>query len=722
MLNQQVGVRLQKIQYAFNAIQGWRQKLSGCRLCRNLAMALFLSVLAIEFVLFIPSYINYENNLKSERSQKALQAFQIIVSGHVADNPMYRRDVLRKGGLRGITLFEDTVPQALDGLLAGQENDLQEPGDQFFEVSWLPEATGLGEPINVRVDASELGESLLLFAFRIFGLTLVIALFVTFSTLFVFYKMVLSGLLALRYRIRLASQHTDKTLQYTDTSSVRPDELGDVERALNSLLELIATQMGSMKTLNSELDERVKTRTAQLADSNKKLKDEIKERQRYEQELIRKNWFDQLTGLPNRALFEERVNSQFFGSKKQQKKGVVMMLGLKNFGELNAQAGHQMGDKVLKMVASSLQAQFTEPCTIARLAGDVFAVHVPFDYEADAAEVDAEIQKIYLLEKTSIRAGDKQFQVTMSKGVTLYPEDGNDSESLLKNAELAMKRAKQQPETKLCFFSKDLEARLAFHRQLTADIDTAIEKKEFQLYFQPQLSREGDTVGFEALIRWHHKARGFISPADFIPCAEEAGQIVAIGDLVLEQAFQQLFRWHLIGKTWRLAVNLSTRQITDSTFLEKVSSLMILYPFDPTFLEFEITETALMKNIDEAHHVLLQLRDKGIQLAIDDFGTGYSSLSYLKTLPVDRIKIDKVFVDGIPDVEADMTLCITIINLAHNLGFTVIAEGVETDVQAQWLIEHQCDELQGFYFGRPVPIHSIEIHRQFNPQTNDKRV
>lgn len=713
---QQAGAGIFKIQRFIKSVPyGW-QRLSECRLCRNLAIALFVSVLTIEIIIFIPSYIKHEDNLKAERSQQALQAFQIIVSGYIGDPDtetlMYTRKTLRHAGLLGINKTSDSgnnLSRRLNTLWSGQINDLREPGDQIFEVRWSSRDTGLDVPVDARINAAGLPEALLLFAGRIMGLTLVIALFVTLSTLLVFYKMVLAGLLALRYRIALASKHSDKTRQYTK-ASFRPDELGDVERALNSLLELIATQMGSLKSLNAELDKRVKKRTSQLTKINQKLQAEIKERKHYEQELIRKNWFDELTGLPNRALFEERLISQLLRSKKHQKSGVIMLLGIDNFSELNGQFGHSTGDQVLKNVSNILQANFPEPDMVARWAGDIFAIHVPLDNTADTIGINNEIQKIQGIQKKDIRIDDRLIRISISTGITLYPDDGLDKTALLKNAELAMRRAKQLPETRLYLFSKDLEERLAFHRLLIADLEKAIAQKAFQLYFQPQQNSSGNTIGFEALIRWFHAERGFVSPAEFIPCAEEAGLISAIGDLVLEKSLQQLCQWQSEAKPWRLAVNISARQLTDKAFPEKVEQWLSRYPVDTHYLEFEITETALMENIDEARQALLRFKEKGIQLAIDDFGTGYSSLAYLKTLPVDRIKIDKAFVDGITDLEADRTLCITMINLAHNLGFKVIAEGVETGAQARWLIKNRCDELQGFYFGRPSPIDDIQAH------------
>ncbi len=688
-------------------LSGWWRAFVACRLCRRLTLALFSSVLFIEFIILVPSYLNYEGELKQQRVTVALQVLRFYVSGY--SGLVQHADILQEFEAAGLLSIKRTGSSPdnteigsdpISTLIYSMEDHWNQSDSQAMVVTWTAAQTGLPYAVNARISSKGVSSTMVGYVLRITGLSLFIAFFVTCCTQVVFHRMVLATLLELRLRMQLAGYSSDNPLQFVKGTQ-RNDELGDVERSFNTLLQLISDQLKSLSTLNGELNQRVLQRTLELEETNKQLSIEIKERKTYEQELIKRNWYDPLTDLPNRALFEEHLGRSLLQSANQLSTGAIIILGLDNFRLLNVEVGHRNGDQIIKAYASTLCEHFREPATVARLGGDIFALHIP-DTSGDQGTINQAVQKIQTLDEQGVAIAGDTHKLLSSIGVALYPIDGNDKVTLLKHAELAMQRAKQMPSGRLCFFSTELEDNFVKHRQMISNLREGIAGQEFFLCFQAQFDASGSRIGYEALIRWRRKDGTLISPAEFIPYAEEAGLIIAIGNIVLDLALHQLSLWQGSGKHFRIAVNLSAQQLMDEGLPTRVNAMIKRYGVNPQYLEFEITETAFMENLEQACHLLCQLRELGIQLAIDDFGTGYSSLSYLKKLPVDRIKIDRAFVEGIPGVLADVTMCKTIIDLAHNLGFKVVAEGVETQTQAQWLIDQGCDEMQGFLFGRPL--------------------
>lgn len=587
----------------------WARELAGCRLCRNLTLAAFAAILAIEVAILIPSYRNYEEDLLSERVDVASQA--IITFLKHSRSREITTDALEllidSSPLTGVSLRRDGIeyeageairmPHPADGLLRSAPRTPQ----GTIDLSWGADPLLSDYEVLARVDVSDVSSELIAFVFRILGLSLLIAVFVTAVTMFVVDRMMLSPLLRLRDRISRAGEDAEHPLKYL-TPTGRCDEFGEVEGVFNGMLKQNAAYLSRLKLLNRELDQLLAERTRTL--------------RRTEQELEIRTLYDQLTGLANRSLFEEQVDRHFSDPDNGGGEEAVLVLGLNDFQTLNGL-------------------------------------------------------------------------------------DGQDARTLLSHAEIAMHRAKKSPSQRVQFFASEFGDQVLHRQELIHSLKAAIENRQLQLYFQPQCDRLRRNTGYEALLRWHHPTLGPVSPAEFIPLAEETGLIVKIGDWVLEQAVATLKGWSEQGFTGRMAVNVSALQLHDPGFADRIAVSLRDKGVSARQLELEITETALMQDIELAMATLNRFRELDLTLAVDDFGTGYSSLAYLKALPVSRIKIDRTFVTGLPDNEQDEALCRTIINMAHTMGCEVIAEGVETEAQASWLALAGCDELQGYLLGKP---------------------
>ena len=395
-------------------------------------------------------------------------------------------------------------------------------------------------------------------------------------------------------------------------------------------------------------------------------------------------------------------------ARDKQQGVAVLCLGLDDFKNINEQHNYQIGDWLLQGVARRLRVHGEREGCLARLGGDQFViVKSGIEEPEQAAELAQNIldslkepmvmAKTYSSELFSVR-------LHATIGITLYPDDGDSTESLLQQAEQTMQLAKKGARNRYQFFIASIDLEIRRRRRLKKELKDAISNNQLHLVYQQQIDYSSkEVIGVEALLRWTHPELGMIPPDVFIPLAEQSSNIIELGAWVLDQACQQLREWHAEGKTsLRMAVNLSAAQLHHSDLLRQVKEKLVLYNLQPDSLELEVTETGLMEDIKAAARNLRGLRSMGVRVAIDDFGTGYSSLSYLKTLPLDKIKIDKSFVQDVFDSEDNATIVKTIIQLSKNLGMQVIAEGVETLEQERFLIALGCDEGQGYWYGKPV--------------------
>jgi diguanylate cyclase (GGDEF)-like protein/PAS domain S-box-containing protein len=413
--------------------------------------------------------------------------------------------------------------------------------------------------------------------------------------------------------------------------------------------------------------------------------------------------FDALTGLPNRALLADRFSQMIAQARRHAGTLGALFIDLDEFKMVNDTLGHAGGDELLKEVAVRLQACVRAGDTVARISGDEFAVVLADLARAEDAAIVA--QKIIERLAAAVEIHGQEVFVTASVGIALFPTDGDDAEGLIGAADAAMYRAKESGRNAFQFFTAEINQRSRARAQLGHELRRALEREEFALAYQPKIRlADGEICGAEALLRWRHPERGIVSPAEFIPVLEETGLIVPAGEWVLRRACLDMRAWREAGlASGAVAVNLSARQFRLPDLDQRIKALVAEVGLDPRLLELEITESQLMQDPNHAIRVMRSLRDAGISIAIDDFGTGYSSLAYLTRFPLASLKIDRSFVSDVKKDAQDATIVRTIIEMAHTLGFTVVAEGIENEYQAQYLRSHGCEQGQGFLFARPMP-------------------
>ncbi|HET6719532.1 MAG TPA: EAL domain-containing protein, partial [Rhodocyclaceae bacterium] len=412
---------------------------------------------------------------------------------------------------------------------------------------------------------------------------------------------------------------------------------------------------------------------------------------------------DPLTGLPNRLLLEDRLDSAVQRAKRERSSLALLFIDLDRFKNINDTLGHHVGDVVLCEAARRFTGAVREADTVARLGGDEFIIVLENIHEPAAASRVAE--KILVALHQAIVIAGQEFFIGASIGIGVYPQDGDNPADLLKHADAAMYRAKEHGRNTFEFFSSEIAAHSLERFKLEADIRYAVEREQLMVYFQPQFSlHDGRLVGAEALVRWLHPERGMVSPGQFIPIAEESGVIVAMGEWILRRACRDWAAWHARGlRPGVLAVNVSGIEFRRGRVQESVAATLAETRLPAELLELEITESSIMNQADNSIRALQALREMGLLLAIDDFGTGYSSLAYLKRLPLSKLKVDQSFVRGLPDGAEDAAITRAIIALARSLGLTTMAEGVETEAQRDFLSAAGCDEMQGYLLGRPMP-------------------
>ena len=429
---------------------------------------------------------------------------------------------------------------------------------------------------------------------------------------------------------------------------------------------------------------------------------DITERVRTQDELQFMAQHDALTALPNRSLFMDHLSHALARAKRNNELVAVFFMDLDRFKNINDTFGHETGDKLLQLIADILANEIRGSDTIARLGGDEFAVIL--EDITDTNDVILSADKILELLTRPFIIDDQEFYGTTSIGISLYPDDAADAQTLLKNADAAMYHAKAEGRNNYKFYSKELSARAYEHLNIENNLRRAIERNEFFLVYQPQIDLQTNRlIAIEALIRWEHPELGQVLPSKFIPIAEETGLIVALGKWVLHTACSQVRDWQLQGlPVVPVTVNLSARQFVDGALMNVVSQTLSDCELSPSLLEVEITEGVMIQNPEKASASLEELSNRGIRIAIDDFGTGYSSLSYLKRYPIDTLKIDQSFVRDITSDPNDLSIVIAIIAMAHSMGLRVIAEGVETNEQLDILNSHKCDCVQGYLFSKPL--------------------
>jgi len=418
---------------------------------------------------------------------------------------------------------------------------------------------------------------------------------------------------------------------------------------------------------------------------------------------------DVLTDLPNRTLLQDRLSQAIELARRQGRQLAVMFLDLDQFKHINDSLGHAVGDQLLRSVAKRLVACVRQSDTISRQGGDEFVLLLPSIEQAEDAALSA--QKMLAALALPHRIDWYDLHIGVSIGISIYPNDGRDAETLIKSADIAMYYAKENGRNNYQFFEQDMNVLAVQRQSVEASLRRALERQEFVLYYQPKINlHSGTIVGVEALIRWQHPQRGLLPPAQFVPIAEDCGLILPIGRWVLRAACLQARAWLQAGlPPITIAVNTSALEFRAKDFLENIRATLDETHLEPRYLELELTESVLMRDAESTDVMLHALADLGVKLAVDDFGTGYSSLSYLRKFPIDTLKIDQSFVNRISSNPEDAAIVSAVIGMGKSLKQSVIAEGVETAEQYAFLRAEQCDEGQGYYFGRPVAAEALAV-------------
>jgi diguanylate cyclase (GGDEF)-like protein len=486
----------------------------------------------------------------------------------------------------------------------------------------------------------------------------------------------------------------------------KPFDLRQVDAVVRRALDHRSLRLAK-RQYECQLEQMVEQRTSELTKTTKALQEEITERNKAEEKVNYLAYYDGLTSLPNRVLFRDRLEQALSTTHRDENNLAVVFLSPDRIKKINSTFGRSIAERLVCSVSEKLRISLREADTLAYGGRDEFAIILPqLRGTEEAVEIVCRLQATL---EPHFKIDNHEFYLTSSIGISMYPHDGPNAETLMKNAGAALERAREQGGNNYQFYTADLNLKALKHLAMENDLRRALERDELFLCYQPKVdTTTWEILGVEALIRWQHPTLGCVSPADFIPLAEDSGLIVPIGEWTLKVGCAQLKAWHELGFALSLAVNLSPRQFEQDNLLGKVIDTLNGTGLDPNYLELEVTEGSLMTNSAEAANTLGQLRDLGVKVSIDDFGTGFSSLAYLKRLPIDALKIDKSFVNDATTNPDDASLVMAIITLAHNLRLKVIAEGVETQEQLRFLHLLRCDQVQGFLFSKPLPAAEFE--------------
>jgi diguanylate cyclase (GGDEF)-like protein len=427
-----------------------------------------------------------------------------------------------------------------------------------------------------------------------------------------------------------------------------------------------------------------------------------------QEELTHNLRHDYLTSLPNRLLLNDRLEQGLKHSKRDVKQIAIMFIDVDRFKSINDSLGHDIGDILLKDIAKRLKDSIRESDTVARFGGDEFVVLI--DDIKNIHDIIKVIDKIQESLKKKLILDETEHEVTISMGISVFPNDGDSVQTLLKNADIAMYRAKEDLGNSYRFFTNTMNEEIQNQITLEKELIHAVENNEFVLYYQPIVeSKSAEIVGVEALIRWNHPTRGLIFPDEFIGIAEQSNVIIRIGQWVVKEAMGQMKEWKSKGYELRkMSINIAVKQLENKGFVERLKNMLEETSCSPIWIEIEIIERFAMQDIEKSINILNEIRKLGIEVAIDDFGTGHSSMAYLKQLPITKLKIDRAFVKDVLDSPKDKAIAESILSLGSGLGLKVLAEGIETQEQREFFTYHNCQQMQGYFFSKPLPTEQIE--------------
>ena len=578
----------------------------------------------------------------------------------------------------------------------------------FTQIIYENEQIGV---VYLRSDMEAVHERLNWFL-GIVALVLVASLLVTFLLSAQLQRIITDPLLRLSAIARQVSTEKNYAVRVIGNGK---DELGNLITDFNTMLDEIQLRDNELRENRLQLEERVTQRTRELEIANQQLELSKEQAESVASRMKYHAHHDALTGLPNRILLNDRITSELAHARRQQTNAALLFLDLDRFKIINDSLGHAVGDQLLRVISRRLDNCVRDEDTVARLGGDEFMILLPrISGSADAGRIAKKVIECLV---DPISCNGHELHITTSIGISIYPYDGTDAETLIKHADISMYRAKELGRNKAVYYTAEMNAGSRKQLAMETNLRKALEKDQLKLFYQPKIDISSNTiVGVEALLRWEHPTMGFISPLDFIPVAEDTGLIVPIGEWVLHTAFRQLRQWHSAGFTdLTVAVNLSSAQLSRTGFEDVVAQALGESGLDASMTELEITENVAMENIDSAINILDKLKCMGVSVAMDDFGTGYSSLSYLRRLPIDIVKIDKSFVREIPDSAEDVTIAQAIIDMAQSLNLSLVVEGVENVRQLNFFRQQGVNIVQGYLFSKPVE--ASELLKMLESQT-----
>lgn len=663
----------------------WRSKISW-----KVAISVFATITLLQIAILFISALSLQQQKLSELQEKSRVAIVAAMHAGAQQNQMPFSDeeiqkLFANTPILGIAVYGQNMQRlgykGIQTVLVPTTGDTvsthRSADGKTFEAIYTPqELNGSPYYIVARSNSAHIKRDMLYHVMKSFIAVMMVSTFVTIVLMLALGRWLIEPLLYLDTSLRRALANPESPPSMSSIYNTREDEIGSVINMSQRLIKQNAKNIREVKG-------------------------------RAEDQIHKMAYFDTLTGLPNRTNFLEKL-TQFtqrteLSPYKQNIRYAVLALDLDHFKDINDSMGNNVGDAILKAVGQRLHSSLPETAVVARNSEDEFCVAMPLVGNMKTAlQVGEKVQSV--IRSIPITVFNENFQIRASLGVSTFPDDSNDPAQVLKNADVALNRAKEDGRDQLREYSKDFEKVVQERFQMLRDLRNAMDQNELLLHFQPQFDlKTGQIIGAEALLRWFTDEGKFVSPADFIPIAEQSGLIVPIGEMVMRESFRVAKKCEDMGKPIRIAINVSGAQFHQSDLVAFTAQLLEETGVAPQHIELEVTESVFMDDLNHAVDVLQKLHALGVELAIDDFGTGYSSLSYLRKFPIDRLKIDQSFIrDALNDAN-DASITKTIIALGHSLNLKVIAEGVETKEHEIFLIEQNCDEVQGFRYSRPVP-------------------
>ena len=656
-------------------------------------MSVFLTILVVQCGILIFTFKQQEAMLLSDLRElgRSIIAPSIVNAPDILTSPITTEQAERMTAttvVKGMTVYSldlrllGSYGQPVSMVMLDDESAFRtyRSGDSY-EVVFRSNELRRPYMVVAKLDAQKVAPALIDYIKQTLAIMLLMSAFVTVVLMISLSKWLLEPILFMRDNLISAAENPESP-EIKENPFNPQDEIGG---AISMAQTLIQQNADNIKQIKSAAEDKIH----KLA------------------------YYDTLTGLPNRTLFLQRLTEQTRAANDDEetrtRRFAVIAMDLDHFKDINDSMGHNIGDAILRGVGKRLRAALPESAVVARSGEDEFAITMPLSAELNSARELAD-KVANVVRSEPFKVFNESFQVRASIGVSTFPDDAIDPDQVLKNADIALNRAKEEGRDTVKEYSEDFDRAVQARFQMLRDLRDAMEAKELQLYYQPQFNlNDGKIIGAEALLRWFKKDNSknggtFISPAEFVPIAEQSGLIVPIGEWVLRHSCEVAAAWAKSGHDIRVAVNVSGAQFYQSDLVNYVSQCLRETGLKPSSLELEVTESVFMDDIQHTIETLQQLHALGVELAIDDFGTGYSSLSYLRQFPIDRLKIDQSFIRNALNNHDDAAIARTIVRLGHSLNLKVIAEGVETREHEAFLMEEKCDEVQGFRYSRPIPL------------------